>query len=693
MYFSEHQHIHYWTDTPNEAVGLAINDLAGDLSAVLSATLSPADTPDRANIRLVNLAEQEFDGLDIQPGQWERYQLLVRGEQLIIAGSDRRGLLFGIYQFAQWGLGVDPLGFWIPQRPQRRDRVDVREAETTSSSPALRYRGWFINGEDFLEEWPYGAYREAIDWYGVTHKSISYETYEKLFETMLRLRVNLIIPATVMDAGDPQSAEIFRRIRRRGLLFSTHHIEPVGVCPSHAFTHYCRQRGLDPVFSWSTNREVVEACWKHYIDLLAEYDDSVVWQVGYRGAGDVPFWKTESGAPKSMAGRGEIIAQAIARQIELIEQRLGRSEDIPYTATLWWEGNVLYRNGHVTYPDGVIAVISDVARTQMLPDPLPVCEPDRRYGLYYHTSYWSTGPHLIPGNPPENITANYARALQSGATEYSMHHVSNFRPFLPYIQAVAEMTWQGEAIDPTAYMSRYCQHHYQDRSIAKLYRQYFDCFADRQEPDLQAQNARWLDGAMILMTRHLLMSIENDQALTAENFRTFMLLVGFRLQLLRDNSSPIADEADIDNPENWLCADWAELCDYITTQLLPSLGQWERLFSRVLQVRQQIRTGQNLYDSSLHWQSLIGLTLTRVAHDAFRAARLLVSGDTQGAAIIFEETADDLQRLIRKGPQLAEQDHFKDWTRGDRYANLPGLADQLRNVADLIQQGRMVLAK
>ena len=68
--------------------------------------------------------------------------------------------------------------------------------------------------------------------------------------------------------------------------------------------------------------------------------------------------------------------------------------------------------------------------SRMLPRPLPTGEPGRRYGIYYHTSFWSTGPHLAQGNPPANVFGNYRLAIDAGASEYSMHHVSNVRPFL-----------------------------------------------------------------------------------------------------------------------------------------------------------------------------------------------------------------------------------------------------------------------
>ena len=670
----------------DEAVVLAVADLQADFGRTLNAGFRRCDDPLKATVVLVNLEATSWPGLKIEAGQWERYEIAVQENRIIIAGSDRRGLLYGIYQFSRRVLGVDPLWFWIPETPKPLERADARRAVTVSGIPTFKYRGWFINGEDLLEEWDYGSYREAVDWYGVKHKAISYETYDRLFQTMLRLRVNLIIPATVMDIADAETRQVYEMIRRRGLLFSQHHIEPVGVCPSYAFRNYCRRHNHDENFSWTNNRDVVEDCWREHINLIAEFEDSVVWQLGYRGAGDVPFWKTESNAPTDMPSRAAVINNAVARQYALIRERVGTTRRTPCTATLWWEGNVLYKQGLLRFPEEVMVIISDVARTQMLPRPLPTRDAGRKYGIYYHTSYWSTGPHAIQGNPPSNVFENYRFALSAGAREYSMHHVSNLRPFLPIVQGVADFTFNSDAFNEKAYMGDYCEKHFGLRCTGHLYEKFFAAFVHRDEDELRLMNARWLDGALGLMTRRsIALCMEYIGKPAEQAFGRFMSETAFRLQLIK-GIGPIPDVTNHRNPDSWLSRGWCELYRYAQPLLSDSLGRWRELVDNVESHRASLESDTDLYDSNLYWQSIVGRELTFAALNSLKAMACWEQREMNQVHALLVRIADALDNAVSKGRELAEQDHFRGWTGGDRYMGMRSMRDQLRGLAEALQR-------
>jgi hypothetical protein len=689
MFFSKAQNIYYWVNEKSPPNELALRDLQRDFDRVLSANLIPCESSSDADIILVNLQHSSWPGLSIKANEWERYQITIIDEKVIIAGSDTRGLLFGIYQFSQNALGVDPLWFWIPEEPKSREHVDPAMAQVISEAPNFKYRGWFINGEDRLEEWKYGTDRKGIDWYGTKQDAISYETYEKLFEAMLRLRVNLIIPATVMDIFDTDSVDVYNRISRRGLMFSQHHIEPVGVCPSYSFRNYCRRNSIQENFSWINNREVVESCWRNYIDKIAEFGDSVVWQLGYRGAGDQPFWKAEKDAPKDMAGRADIISGAIARQYQLICERIGNKKDIACTTTLWWEGNVLYKQGLLRIPEEVMVIISDVARTQMFPIPFPTCEKGRKYGVYYHTSYWSTGPHMIQGTPPSKVFDNYKIALDAGADEYSMHHVSNFRPFLPIVQGVAQLTFDNQSVNAETFLANYCESHYGNREISKLYNLYFKAFVHRKEDDLREQNTRWLDGALALMIRNTIEALNSFGKPSNKAYQRFMAGTAFRLQLLNENK-PIEDLVSAKISTSWLCGNWSELTDYTEPLLSESLVRWEKLLNRIKENRVNLSKGCNLYDSNLYWQSIVGHALTSASLLCFKGVSCWINEAHQQAEVMFNEGAKVLDQAIHQGKVLAEQEHFGSWTTGDRYMDLKSLCEGMQKYAHVLGESKLM---
>jgi hypothetical protein len=174
-----------WTgDSP--AVALAAADLAADCDRVLG---SPArvETTGPAEITLT---------LDpALPGGPEAWRVVVTPGGARISGRDALGLVYGIYQFSERCLGVDPLWFWKGMAPERRERIELKP-QTFASTPAkFRYRGWFINDEDLLTEFGRSAGPRFID-YPFYAQVIDVAMAERIYEALLRLGGNLIIPAS-----------------------------------------------------------------------------------------------------------------------------------------------------------------------------------------------------------------------------------------------------------------------------------------------------------------------------------------------------------------------------------------------------------------------------------------------------------------------------------------------------------------
>ena len=67
-------------------------------------------------------------------------------EALVIAGSDKRGAIYGIYDLSQ-AIGVSPWYWWADVPVVRRDRVRVNYGEHVHGPPAVKYRGIFLNDE------------------------------------------------------------------------------------------------------------------------------------------------------------------------------------------------------------------------------------------------------------------------------------------------------------------------------------------------------------------------------------------------------------------------------------------------------------------------------------------------------------------------------------------------------------------
>ena len=66
---------------------------------------------------------------------------------LVIAGSDRRGTAFGVFELSQ-AIGVSPWYWWADVPPARHPNLFVTAGTKRAGPPSVQYRGIFLNDED-----------------------------------------------------------------------------------------------------------------------------------------------------------------------------------------------------------------------------------------------------------------------------------------------------------------------------------------------------------------------------------------------------------------------------------------------------------------------------------------------------------------------------------------------------------------
>ena len=137
-------------------------------------------------------------------GKTEKYIIKTIGDQLVIAGSDKRGTVFGIYELSKQ-MGISPWYYWADVPVEKHDAIYVKRGEYTDGEPSVRYRGLFLNDEaPCLTTWVKNTF--GTD-YGDHH------FYEKVFELILRLKGNFLWPAMwgwAFYADDPENGKIMR---------------------------------------------------------------------------------------------------------------------------------------------------------------------------------------------------------------------------------------------------------------------------------------------------------------------------------------------------------------------------------------------------------------------------------------------------------------------------------------------------
>jgi hypothetical protein len=438
----------------------------------------------------------------------ERFALGVRagpaGRPVILAtGSDLRGAIYAAYAFSEEILGVNPWWFWTDQEPAFRSSITVPvDYDLPVAAPTFKYRGWFINDEDLLAGFSPDPLRENV---------FSNDMLDRICETLLRLRGNMLVPAT-FPFPDERCHEL---TARRGLFISQHHILVMGL--------NTYQWPKDMPFSFTKHPEIMERYWRQCVEVFK--DKEMVWSVGYRGKFDRPFWVDEPEIASPQA-RGEVISRAIARQVEIIREV---QPNAPIVANMWDEGAMLYRQGVIKLPPGVALVWPDdgtgllrengqeqtlgpselkdatmrnsltgavPANLSGVPETIlpvvPTRQPQPGQGIYYHTAmmrWWFN--QLTEMVPPARIYQELGRFIRADATEYFLLNLSDVRPVPLSTDCAMKLAWdatpyrgKSDQENQATFLLDWSHRHYgavAAPQVAALYHEYFDVPSHRAE--------------------------------------------------------------------------------------------------------------------------------------------------------------------------------------------------------------------
>nr|WP_048821316.1 glycosyl hydrolase 115 family protein [Streptomyces ipomoeae] len=314
----------------------------------------------------------------------------------VVAGSDPRGTIFGAYDVSH-GIGVSPWYWWDDVPPVRRDAVYVLPGRFSQGTPAVKYRGIFINDENpALGTWApaYFGPGKAPGHPG----GFNADFWAKVFEVLLRLKGNYVWPAVWGRAFAEDDPENRRRASEYGVVMGTSHEAPMmrgieewnryAVPAVRDSTGAIVTPGRDPYggtgeWSYRRNAEAIKAYWRDGIRRMVEQDFEGVVTLGMRGNGDTSL----------PDGDGiELMREIIETQRRIIAEETGKPvEETPQVWTLYKEVQRYWDRG-LRAPDDVTVVLTDDnwGNIRKHPDP---GEPVRRggYGLYYHFDYVGVG--------------------------------------------------------------------------------------------------------------------------------------------------------------------------------------------------------------------------------------------------------------------------------------------------------------
>jgi hypothetical protein len=341
-------------------------------------------------------------------GEWEAFvmQVLERpvpgvARALIIAGSDKRGTIFGIYELSR-RLGVSPWTWWADVPVEQRPLVYAVPGRFTDR-PVVRYRGIFLNDEDpALSGWA----RQRFG--GLNHRF-----YEHVFELILRLKGNFMWPAMWGKAfydDDPRSPAL---ADERGVVIGTSHHEPM-VRAQEEWKRY----GQGP-WDYTVNAERLRQFWRKGIERMGANESLVT--IGMRGDGDMPM--TEGTAVELLEG-------IVSDQRRIIAEVTHRpAEQTPQVWALYKEVQDYYDKG-MRVPDDVTLLFSDDNWGNLRRLPAAGAERAGGYGIYYHFDYVG-GPRSykwLNTNQIERTWEQMRLAYEHGAERIWIVNVGDLKP-------------------------------------------------------------------------------------------------------------------------------------------------------------------------------------------------------------------------------------------------------------------------
>jgi hypothetical protein len=359
-------------------------------------------------------------------GQWEAYvwQVVDRPapgieRALVIAGADRRGTIFGIYDLSG-AIGVTPWHWWADVPVAHRDRLFVTAGRRTDH-PRVKYRGIFINDED----------PALLGWARTTFGGVNHLFYEHVFELILRSRGNLLWPAMwgkSLFEDDPRSATLANEM---GVVIGTSHHEP--LMRAHVDWEHHGQGPWD----YTRNAERLRQFWREGVERTQGQDRIVT--IGMRGDGDQPMTQgTATG----------LLERIVADQREIIEEVTHRpAAETPQVWALYKEVQDYYDAG-MRVPDDVTLLFSDDNWGNIRRLPEAGAARAGGYGVYYHFDYVG-GPRnykWIDTIQIERVWEQMNLAYQYGARQLWIANVGDIKPLEYPISFFLDQAWNPEAM-------------------------------------------------------------------------------------------------------------------------------------------------------------------------------------------------------------------------------------------------------
>lgn len=381
--------------------------------------------------------------------KWECYSLKVEAhpfknitQALVIAGSDYRGTAYGVFDISA-RIGVTPWYWWADVQPEQKKNMVLNIEDYTSQPPSVKYRGIFINDEDWgLQPWAAKTFEPETG-------DIGPKTYAKVFELLLRLKANLIWPAmhpsTQAFYHFPANIKVAEDYQ---IVIGSSHAEPmlrnnVGEWNEKTMGH----------FNYITNQQKVDDYWLSRVKESSHVN--AIYTMGMRGVHDSGIEGV-----KTVQETVPLLERIMNNQRNMLKTYINPDiTKVPQAFTAYKEVLDVYDAG-LKVPDDITLVWPDdnYGYIQRL-DNEQESKRSGGSGVYYHLSYWGR-PHdylWLSTTSPGLIREEMTKAYTLNARNIWVVNVGDMKPAEYNIQFFMDMAYH----IPPFYSSTYTKTHLQ----------------------------------------------------------------------------------------------------------------------------------------------------------------------------------------------------------------------------------------
>lgn len=377
-------------------------------------------------------------------GKWEAYGLAVvdkpfKGVKsaLVAYGSTPRATAYALFELSKL-MGVSPYVWWADVIPEKHMALYATPGEIAVGEPSVRFRGIFINDEDWgLNPWA----SKSID---AEYNNIGPNTYAKVMELLLRLRANVLWPAMHhCSQAFWDNKDNLPIAKKYDIALGSSHCEQMLRDNEWEWRRYEDKTGDNENWNYINNKEKVQRYWEERVEESKGY--SAMYTLGMRGVHDSGIKGYRSNKERV---RG--LTEIIDFQRSLIKKHIGEPETVPQIFIPYKEVLDAYNAG-LKVPEDVILTWVDDNHGYIRQ--LPTLDEQKRsggHGVYYHLSYWGKPADYLwlSSTSPSLISYELVKGYENSIRNLWIINIGDIKPAEAELEFCMDLAWDIDAWQP-----------------------------------------------------------------------------------------------------------------------------------------------------------------------------------------------------------------------------------------------------